>query len=200
MEYTSLGYEFGQSTNTGVLHSGTDLNWGSGNDDLGKDCKAMAAGTVVYSDLPASSGWGNMIVIHHPQFNIWTRYAHLQDRLINVGDQVNEGQLIGHVGNSGGNWSAHLHWDVIIKKLASWREYTEGFSQEKLEEFYTDPIIYLSSNPTPMPDDWKTEARDWAMQNGVSNGERPDDPITRVEVWKTLQNYHDRFHSDNDPQ
>lgn len=36
---------------------------------------------------------------------------------------------------------------------------------------------------------WKVEARKWAKDNGISNGERPDDPITRVEVWQSLLNF-----------
>ena len=37
--------------------------------------------------------------------------------------------------------------------------------------------------------DWETEkalARDWAMIKGISDGERPNDPITRQEMWVML--------------
>ena len=37
--------------------------------------------------------------------------------------------------------------------------------------------------------DWETEkalARDWAMLKGISDGERPNDPITRQEMWVML--------------
>ena len=37
--------------------------------------------------------------------------------------------------------------------------------------------------------DWETEkalARDWAMLKGISDGERPEDAVKRVELWVTL--------------
>ena len=36
------------------------------------------------------------------------------------------------------------------------------------------------------PLDWETEkklAREWVMENGISDGERPNDYITRQEMW-----------------
>lgn len=37
--------------------------------------------------------------------------------------------------------------------------------------------------------DWKDAAREFAMSNGISNGERPLDELTRVELWETLRKY-----------
>lgn len=36
---------------------------------------------------------------------------------------------------------------------------------------------------------WMEEAQAWAMKNKISNGERPQDDITRVEVWETLRKF-----------
>lgn len=58
------------------------------------------------------------------------------------------------------------------------------------------PFDYISA-AEPDPDDtpveptldWETEkalARDWAMIKGISDGERPNDPITRQEMWVML--------------
>jgi len=38
--------------------------------------------------------------------------------------------------------------------------------------------------------DWKKEAQSWAVKKKVSNGERPNDPVTRVEVWQMLRNFY----------
>lgn len=58
------------------------------------------------------------------------------------------------------------------------------------------PFDYIAA-AEPDPDDtpveptldWETEkalARDWAMIKGISDGERPNDPITRQEMWVML--------------
>lgn len=33
---------------------------------------------------------------------------------------------------------------------------------------------------------WYDKARTWAMENGIADGERPEDPATRAEVWEML--------------
>jgi murein DD-endopeptidase MepM/ murein hydrolase activator NlpD len=203
MEYTHLGYDFLDATSDGSTHSGVDLNQGSGDDDLGKDIKCMANGQVVLAE-DSGVGWGKLIVIHHPDLNIWSRYAHLKDFSVSVGEDVSENQVIGHCGNTGGDWTAHLHWDIIIKELeTSWKEYTKNWSVDKTEQYYTNPITFVTNNLTnDMPDPneenlepWQTEAKTWAIANEVSTGTRPNDPITRVELWKTLKNYHEKFNN-----
>ena len=34
---------------------------------------------------------------------------------------------------------------------------------------------------------WYADAQDWAVENGISDGERPTEPATRAEVWAMLQ-------------
>lgn len=41
----------------------------------------------------------------------------------------------------------------------------------------------------PVAEDWRKTARDWAMANGISDGSRPEDPVTRQEVWAMLERY-----------
>ena len=191
MQFTHFGFKFGQEVPGNKIHSGIDLNYGQeSNDDLGMPVKAMSDGIVVSSGF-VSGGFGNMIIVHHPQLNVWTRYAHLQRRNVEVGNVVREGQLIGTVGATGGNWGPHLHWDVIIKKLNNWTDYTNGFTQEKLLEYYTDPLEFVlrsvpfsgggSASPTPVPENgderskeprWFTETtRPWA-ENLLSDVDR----------------------------
>jgi murein DD-endopeptidase MepM/ murein hydrolase activator NlpD len=143
MQFTHFGYRFGDPVSGGKIHSGVDLNYGyESEDDLGMPVKSMADGRVVESDY-VSGGFGNMIIVHHPQLNVWTRYAHLQRRDVETGQTVIEGQLIGTVGATGGNWGPHLHWDVIIKRLNNWTDYTNGFTRAKLLEYYVDPLEFV---------------------------------------------------------
>jgi len=63
--------------------------------------------------------------------------------------------------------------------------------------FLVDPVWeYLQEEYDKMDTEkWKKEAQKWAMDNGISNGERPDDYMTRVELWQTLKNFNETFNS-----
>lgn len=43
------------------------------------------------------------------------------------------------------------------------------------------------------PKDWRDRARREAMDDGYTNGERPNDQLTRVELWETLRKFKERF-------
>lgn len=91
-----------------------DWNQGSGDADWGKAVRASAGGEVTNAG-PTSSGYGNRVVIRHGASGWKTKYAHLMDGSITVavGQQVSQGQIIGKVGKSGGQPSAHLHYEQI---------------------------------------------------------------------------------------
>lgn len=56
-------------------------------------------------------GFGNLIKIQHYNGTL-TVYAHLRDVLVQVGDQVEQGALIGHMGDTGNANGCHLHFEV----------------------------------------------------------------------------------------
>jgi len=78
------------------FHPGVDLNYTikSGFDDLGKPVIACANGEVVYA-RNTGWGWGNLVVIWHPQLNVWSRYAHFKTVNVKVGDKIAMGDLVG---------------------------------------------------------------------------------------------------------
>jgi murein DD-endopeptidase MepM/ murein hydrolase activator NlpD len=73
---------------------------------------AAAAGTV------AAAEWddrhGNLSAIDHGGGMI-TRYTHLLDYQVAVGDYVDQGQQIGRVGSTGESTGPHLHFELILK-------------------------------------------------------------------------------------
>lgn len=143
MRYSHFGHQFKDQVDTFTKHSGVDLNFGAPYEDMGMPIKAMAAGSVVYSEFV--TGWGNLMVIYHPEYKVWSRYAHLEKRSYAKGAEVKEGDIIGYCGNTGGKWAPHLHWDVIIKMLPKgWAQYTKYWSNAKVMEHYTDPIPYVN--------------------------------------------------------
>jgi hypothetical protein len=86
-----------------------DLNWGGGDDDLGKPVKASASGQVVAAGV-GEGGYGNRVIIGHG--NHWsTLYAHLSSISVSVGQHVEDTTTIGRVGKSGGQDTSHLHYE-----------------------------------------------------------------------------------------
>ena len=50
-------------------------------------------------------------------------------------------------------------------------------------------VTYIAPEPKPDPEPVKPEtelAREWAMAQGISDGENPDSPATRGQVWTML--------------
>lgn len=93
-----------------IMHQGVDLACNTGS-------PVYATGDAVVQQsslgLP-TTGYGQMLLLQH-KFGYQTRYAHLSRRLVNVGDTVKRGDLIGLIGNTGGSTGPHLHYEVILR-------------------------------------------------------------------------------------
>lgn len=77
----------------------------------GTSIRAALAGTVVKSYY--SSSYGNYTVIDHGN-GMTTAYAHQARRLVQVGDTVEVGEIIGYVGSTGNSTGPHLHFEVRV--------------------------------------------------------------------------------------
>lgn len=89
-----------------TFHAGIDLGGG-----IGDPVYAAADGKVVISSRDGTHG--NYIVIDHGR-GIRTRYLHLHKRLVDAGDRVKKGDLIGLLGSTGRSTGPHLHYEVIV--------------------------------------------------------------------------------------
>ena len=61
-----------------------------------------------------NKGWnsyGIYVLIDHGN-DYQTVYAHLNQRLVNVGDKVSKGEMIGYSGNTGNSTNAHIHLEL----------------------------------------------------------------------------------------
>ena len=77
---------------------------------------AAASGTVTDAAGGWNSGYGNAVVIENDDGNI-CRYAHMSWYVVNIGDEVEQGQLIGYVGSTGLSTGNHLHFEVICNGI-----------------------------------------------------------------------------------
>lgn len=88
------------------LHEGMDMAG-----DYGSPVYATADGVVIAAGW--SNGYGRLIKIKHA-FGIETRFAHLAQIRVEVGQRVSRGDRIGDMGNSGRSTGTHLHYEVRI--------------------------------------------------------------------------------------
>ncbi len=91
-------------------HDGADMHAPYGTDIL-----ATADGIVTKSQY--LGGYGYMVeILHRRNPNITTRYGHIitGGLLVDVGDTVNRGDIIGLVGSTGVSTGPHVHFEIRI--------------------------------------------------------------------------------------
>jgi len=89
-----------------AMHTGIDLRG-----DLGELVHATANGKV--SIAGREGGYGNMVEIDHGN-GFSTRYGHLSEIDVKVGQQVRIGQVVGRIGSTGRSTGPHLHYETRI--------------------------------------------------------------------------------------
>ena len=95
---------------SGRMHEGQDLAG-----DYGSAIYATADGTVTYAGWEGA--YGRLVKIQHA-FGIETRYGHLSQIRVEVGQKVSRGDRIGDMGNSGRSTGTHLHYEVRLSGSA----------------------------------------------------------------------------------
>ncbi len=101
------------------FHKGIDFRA-----DKGTPVYAAADGIVI-EPVNVDTGDGKNVIISH-YTNVNTFYAHLSKVIVNEGDKVKQGDLIGYVGSTGESTGSHLHFELCI------------------DGEYVDPIDYFS--------------------------------------------------------
>jgi murein DD-endopeptidase MepM/ murein hydrolase activator NlpD len=88
------------------FHTGLDFAGGDG-----LQIFAPAPGRVVFA-APLTVR-GNATIIDHG-WGVYSGFWHQSEFLVQVGDVVSQGQVIGLVGGTGRVTGAHLHWEVWV--------------------------------------------------------------------------------------
>ena len=100
------------------FHNGIDIPAPSGTSVM-----AVSDGWVAWSSYSNSAG--NWIGIDHGN-GLHSIYMHMSSRVVQTGDYVEAGQVIGLVGSTGRSTGAHLHLSICV------------------DETYVDPLDYVS--------------------------------------------------------
>jgi murein DD-endopeptidase MepM/ murein hydrolase activator NlpD len=135
-------------------HLGDDLNGvGGENSDLGDPVYAVADGRVLVA-REAGPGWGNIVIVLHAYQEKGARqyvqsyYAHLDEILVEPGQNVRRGEQIATVGNANGNYLAHLHFEM--------REFTTPFTGPGYREDpqgWINPSAFIAAHRGAPDDD-----------------------------------------------
>lgn len=97
---SNFGYRWGR------LHAGTDVGV-----PIGTTVRASRGGQVVTAGWVG--GYGNCVIIDHGD-GVCTRYGHLSEVTVSVGQYVDQGQQIALSGNTGRSTGPHLHFEIRI--------------------------------------------------------------------------------------
>lgn len=118
---SGVGYRIDPVYKIRNFHAGIDIVC-----DIGTNVYATADGRVVFAGNNGN-GYGFHIIIEHNN-GYQTLYAHLSEVLVNEGQFVERGAIIGRSGNSGKSVGPHLHYEILLN----------GVHQNPLNYFFKD--------------------------------------------------------------
>tara|TARA_B100000700_G_scaffold40540_1_gene41100 strand:- start:741 stop:1649 length:909 start_codon:yes stop_codon:yes gene_type:complete len=127
----------------GRQHKGIDTDL-----DIGDTLRSAFDGKVRYTNYV--SGFGNLVIIRH--FNgLETYYAHLSKILVEAGDLLKAGEVLGLGGETGNALGPHLHFEIRYKDNA--------FDPEKLIDVKNQCLktttLYLTKKDFEWKKQWK---------------------------------------------
>lgn len=107
----SIGSGFGSRVHpifgTVRQHTGVDIG-----QPQGDPIWAAKEGRVIFSGW--KGGYGNTVVMVHGDGTVTTLYAHMSVIHASVGDQIDQGEVIGEIGSTGFSTGPHLHFEVRV--------------------------------------------------------------------------------------
>jgi murein DD-endopeptidase MepM/ murein hydrolase activator NlpD len=102
---STYGHRNDPFTGRRTAHHGIDMAG-----PYGLNIHVSGDGVVVTARL-SRHGYGKEVLVDHG-FGYTTRYAHLQDILVETGQKLKRGQVLGTMGNTGRSTGPHLHYEV----------------------------------------------------------------------------------------
>jgi murein DD-endopeptidase MepM/ murein hydrolase activator NlpD len=103
---SNFGVRIDPFLNRPAMHTGIDFR---GN--TGEPVRATASGTVTAAGW--SGGYGRMVEVEHAN-GVATRYGHLSEIDVKVGQPIKIGQVVGRLGSTGRSTGPHLHYETRV--------------------------------------------------------------------------------------
>lgn len=103
---SAFGWRIHPISGLSSFHTGIDLGAETGTPIL-----AAESGKVAIADW--LGGYGLSVLLEHDQGQFATRYAHLSKILVQPGQIVEKGTVIGAVGSTGNSTGPHLHYELL---------------------------------------------------------------------------------------
>ncbi len=91
------------------MHQGMDIAT-----PHGQSVYSPSDGSVVF--IGTEGGYGKVLVVDHG-YGVKTRYGHLSEVFVRLGDRVKRGDKVAAVGNTGRSTGPHLHYEVRVNGI-----------------------------------------------------------------------------------
>jgi murein DD-endopeptidase MepM/ murein hydrolase activator NlpD len=124
---SAFGWRIHPITGQGRLHAGTDIAAPTGTPVLA----AYPGQVSVASNL---QGYGLTVMLRHLDDTQESRYAHLSEIFVEVGEWVEQGRVIGLVGSTGLSTGPHLHFEWRHLTASGWTAVDAGLHLEMAME------------------------------------------------------------------
>lgn len=122
------------------------------NKDGSSEIKSMIGGQIVFSGVdPNSKGHGNSVFIESPKtiniegksYKIFAAYGHNNAITAKKGDNVNTGDVVSIIGNSGGNYATHGDIRTFLipeSEVQNFKTSLDNNEKSKIQKIYVNPI------------------------------------------------------------
>ena len=151
---TSLfGWRMHPIHNARRFHTGTDLGA-----PFGTPILAAQAGRVAVSNL--MGGYGLTVVLSHDDGVTESLYGHMSQLLVQPGEKVEQGEVIGLVGSTGNSTGPHLHFEVRQLTGDGWF----AFDPTNVLQYALAELMHALDNPlAALNPDAKAEKSDFQL-------------------------------------
>lgn len=135
------------------------------------------------TDTTLTWQWGNFVRIDGDD-GMYYFYCHMSKRLVEKGQYVNAGDVIGIEGNTGYSFGSHCHFEVRDSSGTSVNPAPYLGIKNAVGVYQTEQTIKDTEDknmdetkrtPDSEPADWAKEAVEWATENGIMYGDGAGD-------------------------
>ncbi|HCF58021.1 MAG TPA: peptidase M23 [Myxococcales bacterium] len=103
---SDFGHRLDPFTAERIMHKGLDIAAAHSTPIV-----SPSDGLVIFAGV--EGGYGKVLVLDHG-YGVKTRFAHMADIEVKVGDRVKRGDQVGLLGNTGRSTGPHLHYEVRV--------------------------------------------------------------------------------------